>query len=136
MQGLSDEIHTVVKQSLISLEKILTVLLDFRPQWFYKNGDIFMQPMTSDLDQLPMECGELLSPIRLFEEILEKLSLVFENKYWVVQNKYCHFVATINYNAIDKIVGQDKGLLYKVIFKLQKIPNTIECLRFQSVYFL
>lgn len=111
------------------------MLLDFRPQWFYKNGDIFKQTIASDLDQLPMDCGKLLSPIQLFEEILEKLSLVFENKYWVVQNKYCHFVATINYNAIDQIVGQDKGQLYKVIFQSQKISNKIECLRFQSVYF-
>lgn len=113
LQGLTDDIHTVVKQSLISFEKILTVLLDFRPHWFYKNA-VFMQPIASDVDCLPTDCGELLTPIQLFEEILEKLSLVFENKYWVVQNKYCRFVATINYNAVYEIVGIDKGEVYKV----------------------
>lgn len=88
--------------------------MDFRPKWFYKN-EVFMQPIASDVDRLPSECSQILSPIQLFDEILTKLSLVYENKYWVVQNKYCRFVATINYDAVDEIIGRDKGQVYKVM---------------------
>lgn len=73
-----------------------------------------MQPIVGDIDCLPTEYNQILSPIQLFEEILEKLSLVFENKYWVVQNKYCRFIATINYSAVEEIIGRDKGLVFKV----------------------
>lgn len=112
-QGLTDEIHTVVKQSLVSLERIFSVLLDHRPDWFYE-GDICMQPAPSDLDDIPIEYKCISSPTQLLEQLLERLSLVFENKYWVIQNKYCHFIATINYDALDIIFGMDKGLVYKV----------------------
>lgn len=112
-QGLSDEIHTVVKQSLISLEKILLVLLDHRTDWFYED-DICIQPNSSDLDDLPIEYKCITSPIQLLEDILDQLPLVFENKYWVIQNKYCHFIATMNYDALEKVLGQDKELVYKV----------------------
>lgn len=117
-QGLTDEIHTVVKQSLISLEKILSVLLDHRADWFY-SADIYVQPTLNDVedDDTPLiECKRITSPIQLLEEIFERLPLVFENKYWVIQNRYCHFVAAINYDAIEKIFGHDKVLTYKVIW--------------------
>lgn len=117
-QGLTDEIHTVVKQSLISLEKILCVLLDHRSDWFY-SGDIFVQPTLNDSEDadIPMiDCRRTISSIQLLEEILEQLPSVFENKYWVIQNRYCHFVAAIDYDAIQKIFGHDKALTYKVIW--------------------
>lgn len=112
-QGLNDEIHTVVKQSLVSLEKILVVLLDHRPDWFY-GENMCLQPRNTELNDIPIEfmCIEL--PTQLLQDILEKLPLVFENKYWVIQNKYCHFIATIKYDALDEIFGQDKGHVYKV----------------------
>lgn len=113
MQGLSDDIHTVVKQSLVSVEKLFSILLDHRSQWFYK-GDICMQPIVNQIDDLPIECSHFSSPISLLKCILDKLLVVFENKYWVIQNKYSHFVATINYDALDDIFGADKGQAYRV----------------------
>lgn len=113
LQGLSDEIHTVVKQSLISVEKLFSILLDHRSQWFFK-GDICMQPIVNQIDDLPIECSRFSSPISLLNCILDKLLIVFENKYWVIQNKYSHFVAIINYDALDNILGEDKGQAYRV----------------------
>lgn len=113
LQGLSDEIHTVVKQSLISLEKILSTLLDHRSSWFYE-GNICLQPIVTCTEDLPI-AFDIPNTISLLEEILDKLSLVFENKYWVIQNKYCQFVASINYDALDDVFGRDKGQVYKVI---------------------
>lgn len=75
-----------------------------------------MQPIISFSEDLPIEYCSIASPISLLEEILDKLSLVFENKYWVIQNKYCHFVATINYDAFENIFGRDKGQAYKVCY--------------------
>lgn len=112
LQGLRDEIHTVVKQSLVSLEKICSVLLDHRTDWFYK-GDICMQPILCD-DTPLIESACIESPIQLLQHVFDKLALVFENRYWIVQNKYCHFVATINYNALEQIFGRDKAMVYKV----------------------
>lgn len=74
-----------------------------------------MQPKSSDLDNIPIEYKCISSPTQLLEELLDRLPLVFENKYWVIQNKYCHFIATINYDALETIFGRDKGLVYKVI---------------------
>lgn len=113
LQGLSDEIHTVVKQSLVSLEKILSILLDHRSSWFCE-GDSCLQPIITCTEDCPIEYSRVASAISLLEEILDKLPLVFENKYWVIQNKYCHFVATINYDALENIFGQVKGHVYKV----------------------
>lgn len=94
------------------------MLLDHRTDWFF-SGDIYVQPTTlSDIevDDIPIiECKRITSPIQLLEEIFKRLPLVFENKYWVIQNRYCHFVAAINYDAIEKIFGCDKALTYKVI---------------------
>lgn len=114
-QGLTDDIHTVVKQSLISLEKILSILLDHRFDWFY-SGDVYVQPTFNDMDDdTPrIECKHQISPIQLLDEIFEQLSLVFENRYWVVQNRYCHFIAAIDYNAIENVFGRDKAQTYKV----------------------
>lgn len=112
-QGLNDEIHTVVKQSLVSLEKILLVLLDHRPDWFY-DENICLQPRNTNLNDTSIEYMCINSPTQLLQDILEKLTLVFDNKYWVIQNKYCHFIATINYDALHQIVGQDKAHVYKV----------------------
>lgn len=79
-----------------------------------------MQPIISHTDDLSIEFCSIASPISLLTEILDKLTLVFENKYWVIQNKYCHFVATINYDALETIFGQDKGQAYKVSqYKIQ-----------------
>lgn len=75
-----------------------------------------MQPIVACTDDFPIEYCNIMSSISLLEEILDKLPLVFENKYWVIQNKYCRFVATINYQALEEIFGLDKGREYKVIF--------------------
>lgn len=98
------------------MEKILSVLLDHRYDWFY-SGDVYEQPSTDHMDDdtPQIQCKCIISPIQLLEEILEQLSLVFENRYWVVQNRYCHFIAAIDYNAVEKIFGHDKTQTYKVI---------------------
>ncbi|XP_031632927.1 huntingtin [Contarinia nasturtii] len=115
IKGLSDEIHTVVKQSLVSLEKFFSILLDHRSSWFYR-GDACMQPIVTCTEDFPIEYCHISTSISLLEEILDKLPLVFENKYWVIQNKYCRFIATINYDAIEEIFGLDKGREYKNLF--------------------
>lgn len=74
-----------------------------------------MQPSINCDETTPIQYQCIRSPIELLEEILDTLPLVFKNKYWVIQNKYCHFIASINYDAIEKIIGCDKGQVYKVI---------------------
>lgn len=101
----------------------MAVLLDHRFDWYF-SGDIYAQPTSYDMeDGTPIiECKCLTLPIQLLEEIFEQLPLVFENRYWVIQNRYCHFVATINYNAVEKIFGRDKALTYKVT-----LTNSFKC---------
>lgn len=99
------------------MEKILSVLLDHRSDWFY-SGEVYVQPSLNDIeDDAPtIECKCITSPIQLLEDIFEQLPLVFENKYWVLQNRYCHFIATINYSAVERIFGHDKAQTHKVIY--------------------
>lgn len=73
-----------------------------------------MQLKCNNFDDVPIEVTCIRSPTQLLADLLETLGLVFENKYWVIQNKYSHFIATINYDALDDIFGQDKSHVYKV----------------------
>lgn len=110
---MSDDIHTVVKQSLISFEKILSILLDHQSQWFYKR-DSYMELTIQFPEDLPIEYEHFESPVHVLEQIFEKLNLVSENKYWLIRNKYCQLVATINYDALEETLGHDKAHVIKV----------------------
>lgn len=108
--------------------------MDHRSDWFY-SGDIYVQPTLNDVeDDTPIiECKHITTPIQLLEEIFEQLPLVFENRYWVLQNKYCHFIASINFNAIEKIFGHDKAQTYKVIGSTKTKKNIFNM---KLIYFI
>ena len=48
------------------------------------------------------------------ENIIDELQLVFENKYWVVQCKYCDLISKLDFQIINMIYGCDQGHLYEV----------------------
>lgn len=114
MQGLTDEIHSVVKQSLSSFEKILSILLDHHADWFHPKINPMQQQNTSQSNELSLDFIDIKCSLQLLHAILDRISLVFDNKYWVVQNKYCRFVAVINYDSLCDIIGCDQSDVYKV----------------------
>lgn len=50
------------------------------------------------------------------ENVIHGLQLVFENKYWVVQCKYCDLISKLDFQIINAIYGCDQGHLYEVSF--------------------
>lgn len=112
LHGLSDRVHTVVKQSLVSLERVLTVLLDHRQHWFsQKEESVSSSEEMSSIVKIDFNNRRRSTMLEL---IFENLLSVFENKYWVVQNKYCRFVTALNFDAINAIIGDEKGDEFKV----------------------
>lgn len=105
----------MVKQSLSSIEKVLSILLDHRIDWFLTRKNL-ISPSHRPPAELSLECIEYNDAIQLLHRILDTILLVFDNKYWVVQNKYCRFIATINYGALNEIIGCDSTDAYKVCF--------------------
>lgn len=114
MQGLTDEIHSVVKQSLSSFEKILSILLDHHADWFYPKVNPMQQHNSAQSLELSLDFLDIKCPLQLLHAIFDRILLVFDNKYWVVQNKYCRFVAVINYDSLCDIIGRDQSDVYKV----------------------
>lgn len=141
-QGLSDNIHSVVKQSLSSLEKIVSILLDHRIDWFLSFTNS-ISPAYRPPAELSLDCIAFNDAIQLLHRIFDTILLVFDNKYWVVQNKYCRFIATINYGALNQIIGCDSTDAYKVRliqtnfveirkFKIENYGNSLSQARFVS----
>lgn len=48
------------------------------------------------------------------QNIIDELLFVYENKYWVVQCKYCDLITKINCEHIKFIYNWDIGYLYEV----------------------
>ncbi|CAO1418775.1 unnamed protein product [Diamesa serratosioi] len=92
IKGLEDDIHTVVKQSLVALEMCLNHLL-----------------LVTNRVQL----------------LMDKLLMVFHNKYWLVQNKYCDVITKIDFNVLREVMNYEKVEVYQKqimnqIFQLMK----------------
>lgn len=52
------------------------------------------------------------------ENIFNELALVYENKYWVVQCKYCDLISKINFEFLKWGFGYDRTYLYEVKKKM------------------
>lgn len=112
LSGLTDEVHTVVKQSLSSLEKVLTVLLDHKQNWYLQHDT---ENRSQDhIKEVASMDFNYIRRVNLLETIFEKVMSVFENKYWVVQNRYCTFVTSMNFDGAVVIMGREKSDEYKV----------------------
>lgn len=48
------------------------------------------------------------------ENVIDALMLVYENKYWVVQSKYCDLISKLDFENIKLIYGYDRGQLFEV----------------------
>ena len=61
----------------------------------------------------------LLIPLEreILEEMLDKLLLVFYNKYWLVQCKYSDVITKIDYQLLYVQLEEEKSIFYQVIFR-------------------
>lgn len=50
------------------------------------------------------------------ENIIDELMLVFGNKYWVVQCKYCDLISKLDFERLQLIYGVDRAQLYEVMY--------------------
>lgn len=82
-QGLRDESHTVVKQTLTAVEGSINLLLSVMGR----------------------------TEIR---KLLDQLLLVFCNKYWLVQCKYCDVIKEIDLMLLREELGADGAEIYEV----------------------
>lgn len=46
--------------------------------------------------------------------VIHELQLVFENKYWVVQCKYCDLISKLDFQIVNAIYGCDQRRLFEV----------------------
>lgn len=109
----------VVKQSIASIENILPILLKLK-----KNSTISNALNANDTNTPNTEIGSQLLSLACLsdlssnavEYILEELLLVYNNKYWVVRNKYCEFASKLNYSQLKLALGEDMGEYFEVIY--------------------
>lgn len=109
-QGLSDSTHTVVKQSLASIENAFCFLL--------AHSSIHIKNNRHN-ERAFIECGNILLDFDnhfhiTIENIIDELLLVYENKYWVVQCKYCDLISKLDFDRIKLVIGHDQAQLYEV----------------------
>lgn len=52
------------------------------------------------------------------ENIIDELMLVFSNKYWVVQCKYCDLISKLDFERLQLIYGVDRAQIYEVILPM------------------
>lgn len=97
----------------MSLERILSCLLDHQLCWISKLNH-HLQSQAVNKQKLSIEFEDIDFPMQLLEKILQEVLLVNDNKYWLVRNKYCQLIATINFESLYAIVGRDQGRSYKV----------------------
>lgn len=179
LQGLSDDVHVVVKQSLVAFDIIIPHLLEHQrtmhpspalwpgsaasnapgvnkissdladPQ-LNNTGDGANNILPSSIVSSPLSLSTPPSPPTssstataaakaasaaaqlttsdicnvcygnnkniavTIENVIHGLQLVFENKYWVVQCKYCDLISKLDFQIINAIHGCDQGRLYEV----------------------
>lgn len=109
-QALKDDIHVVVKQSLNAVKIILPALLRLR-----SNSEVINAKNDSESEAarsvLPLD--NLPSSHRVVEHILDRVSFVHNNKYWVVQNSYADFIAKLNFDGVSAATNADTADNYR-----------------------
>jgi hypothetical protein len=128
-QAFTDEIHTVVKQSLNAFEQILPLLLLNEPlSCLVANEDTkttFAVDMFDDqhrrnnlfLDGDATGSNSSNGSIAVDGlKFLHNFFHVSKNKYWLVQCKYADIIASMNFNELTAIFGEQFGKVAKVIF--------------------
>ncbi|XP_053685344.1 huntingtin isoform X2 [Sabethes cyaneus] len=109
VQGLSDEIHTVVNQALMAFEQIFAVYCRNQSPACTRRGIL-----TNDFsfrDQLATKPNLFLNdsqPLELDPRLLmDKFLLTFCNRYWLVQSKVCDVTAGIDFHMLQDVLGAD-----------------------------
>lgn len=141
LQGLGDETHTVVKQALVSIEIVLPALMlthrftgqqqqyshqPHRKQTKMPSITTVVSPLLnvggvdSAANNKPDNANILLASNDNYgnvtiENIIDELMLVFGNKYWVVQCKYCDLISKLDFERLQLIYGVDRAQLYEVM---------------------
>ncbi|KAG4067967.1 hypothetical protein HA402_010653 [Bradysia odoriphaga] len=109
MQGLSDEIHTVIKHSISAIDVVFPSVLRT-----ITDRGTSMQHISStrngwkidDLNAVPKD------DLRI-DQILTELLIVGSNRNWVVQSKYCELVTNIDFAEMKTVLGDELGRYYE-----------------------
>lgn len=110
LQGLSDEIHTVIKHSLSALDSAFPFILSA-----LMNESTDIQPTPSFRDAWKFDdLNAVPTNVLRIDEMLDELLIVGNNRNWVVQSKYCELVANIDFTEIRKFMGDEFGYYYEV----------------------
>lgn len=108
--GLVDDSHIVVKQALIAIELVLVQLMRWSaPVHFESGGEQWPKSVLSETS-LNGDGGS----VHLVELVLDRLRSVIDNKYWVVQCKYCELIGSLRFEEMDWQVGGDKRQVIEV----------------------
>lgn len=108
-QGLSDDIHTVIKHSLSAIDLLFSLILPALKNAPMKFDNSNFQNVWK-LDDLNAASQDVLR----IDQILDELLITGSNKNWVVQSKYCDLVTNIDFDEIRMIMGDDFGWYYEV----------------------
>lgn len=142
-QSLTDESHSVVKQALISIESLFPLLLVHLPGGAQSGSKRIPPRRPFRVRRLCAQVAKEMSQeyhsektdsqSHVFDEvtiaqILGQIQLVFANKYWVVQCKYCELIACLNFDEIEWHVGEDERQVVQVSSKYKYRNNSMhEC---------
>lgn len=110
-QALKDDIHVVVKQSLNAVKLVLPALMRL-----HDITVIFDSKNDFDEARKILPLDELASSHQFIERILDKISFVHNNKYWVVQNSYADFIAKLDFEGLRSATNADVADEYREQF--------------------
>ncbi|XP_058457032.1 huntingtin [Malaya genurostris] len=109
VQGLSDEIHTVVNQALAAFDQTVTLYCRSQP---YKWKPSATRQITSDSTFKPATKRNVLidgcdpmDPQLLINHFLS----VFDNKYWLVQCKVCEVIVKLDFKTLRNTLGREQA---------------------------
>lgn len=110
--GLTDESHIVVKQALVAVSLVLEQVL----RWSTP-AQFICSHKYDDVETLPkgvLPESSFVCAVHIVERVLSKFRAVFDNKYWVVQCKYCELIAGLRFDDIEWQLGGDKRQVMEV----------------------
>lgn len=118
-QGLVDTNHTVVNQAFASVSNVLPMLMQRNHRLMNNNVKEMSSSHTAATasninDHFPNDDDH---SIYTMEKVIDKLLLVFDNKYWVVQCRYCDLISKLDFDSYRSVYG-DRSQVHKVMLKM------------------
>ncbi|KAL1376706.1 hypothetical protein pipiens_004323 [Culex pipiens pipiens] len=108
-KGLLDEIHTVVNQALTAFDQIFAIYCRTRPIGPHPERESIDSEFTFKPKPSENIFNNTKLPTMTPELLINKLLLVFQNKYWLVQCKVCDAIVNLDFALLRAVLGTESA---------------------------